>query len=117
MSMPTFRLPALLVVLAAAGTTSRAQTAKPEGPAAAQLAAWLAAFNKGDRAGLLAYHQQSFPYAAASRDVSDIDHEAGLSAVTGGFELEKSEAASPTRYSVVLKERRSRQFAHVTIEV
>lgn len=116
-NVTTFLSPVLAVVVATTAAPSRAETAKPEGPAAQQFAAWLAAFDKGDRAGLLAYHQQSFSYTAASPGVGDIDREVGLFSVTGGFELEKSESTSPTRYSAVLKERRSRQFAHATIEV
>jgi hypothetical protein len=116
-NMLTSLFRAILVVIVASEATALAQTSTGEGPAAKQFAAWLAAFNKGDRAGLLAFHQQSFPYTAASRDVGDIDREAGLSAVTGGFDIKKSEPASPTRYSAVLKERNSRQFAHATMEV
>jgi hypothetical protein len=108
---------AILVVMIASGATALAQPSTAEGPAAKQFAAWLAAFNKGDRAGLLAYHQQSFPYATASHDVGDIDREAGLRAATGGFEIKKPEAGSPTRYSAVLKERHSQQFAHATMNV
>src|SRR4051794_951791 len=36
-----------------------------ETPAAKQFDAWLAVFNKGDRAALVAYHAQQFPYAVA----------------------------------------------------
>ena len=111
----SFRL--ILVVIAASGATALAQPSMPESPAAKQFAAWLAAFNKGDRAALLAYHEQSFPYKAASDDVRDIDREAGLRSATGGFDIKKTEAGSPTRYSAVLKERHSEQFAHATMEV
>src|SRR5690349_1655171 len=109
-NMLTLPFRAILVVIVASGATAFAQTSTPESPAAKQFAAWLAAFNKGDRAGLLAYHQQSFPYKAASRDVGDIDREAGLSTGTGGFDVKKFAAASPNRYSAVLKERNSRHF-------
>ena len=113
----TLPLRAILVVMVALGATALAQPSTQEGPAAKQFAAWLATFNKGDRAGLLAYHQQLFPYTVASHDVGTIDQEAGLRAATGGFDVKKSEAASPTRYSAVLKERHSQQFAHATMEV
>jgi hypothetical protein len=88
-----------------------------EGPAARQFADWLAAFNSGDRGVLLAYHQQHFPYEAASHDVSNIDREVGLSKGTGGFEVRKSEGRSATEFGAVLKERRSEQFARATMEV
>jgi len=86
-------------------------------PAAQQFAAWLAAFNAGDRAGLVAYHQRVFPYDVASEDVHDIDRELGLSQGTGGFELKKSESAKPTTIVATLKERHSQQFAQVTMDV
>ena len=115
--MLTFLFRAIVVVTVASEATALAQATTSEGPAAKQFAAWLAVFNKGDRAGLLVYHQQSFPYAVSSQGVDDIDRELGLSAGTRGFDIMKPEAASPTRYSVVLKERSSRQFAHATMEV
>jgi len=91
--------------------------ATTEPPASEQFATWLAAFDAGDRAALIAYHQRAFPYEVASNDVHDIDHELGLSQSTGGFELKKSEVASPTKLVATLKERNSEQFAQVTIEV
>lgn len=88
-----------------------------ETPAARQFAAWLGAFNTGDRAKLLAYHQEQFPYAVASADVATIELEEGLSKHTGGFDVKKPETASPTRIVVILKERHSEQFAQVALEV
>ncbi len=58
----TLLLRAILVVMVAPGATALAQPSTQEGPAAKQFAAWLATFNKGDRAAILAYHQQLFPY-------------------------------------------------------
>jgi peptidase S41-like protein len=86
-------------------------------PAATQLAAWLTAFNSGDRATLLAYHQHAFAYEVASHDVADIDRELGLSQDTGGFELKKSETPAPTSVVAIVKERQSEQFAQVKMEV
>src|SRR5690242_5573191 len=107
---------AILIAMVASGATSFAGPPSQESPAAKQFGAWLAAFNKGDRSTLLAYHQQSFPYSAASRDVADIEHELGLSHGTGGFVIKKSESASPTSFSVVLKERQPfGQFARATM--
>jgi hypothetical protein len=88
-----------------------------ETPAGKQFAAWLTAFNAGDRGGLVAYHQQYFPYEVASRDVADIDSEFGLSQATGGFHLKKTENPASTSIAAMLKERRSAQFARVTMEV
>jgi len=86
-------------------------------PAQQQLTAWLTAFNAGDRAALLAYHQQAFPYDVASDDVHDIDRELGLSQGTGGFELKKTESPKPTSIVATMKERHSDRFAQVTMDV
>jgi len=91
--------------------------APQEQPAARQFAAWLAAFNAGERATLLAYHERSFPYAAASADVGGIDRELGLRRGTGGFELQKTEESTATRFAAVLKEQDSDQLARATMEV
>jgi hypothetical protein len=92
-------------------------SAPDEAPAARQLAAWLVAFNSGDRATLLAYHERHFPYSAASRDVADIDLELGLRGATGGFDVRKTDAPTATSLTAVLKERRRWQFARVTLDV
>jgi hypothetical protein len=86
-------------------------------PATTQLAAWLTAFNSGDRATLLAYHQRAFAYEVASHDVSDIDRELGLSEGTGGFVLKNSETPASTSVVAIVKERHSEQFAQVKMEV
>ena len=86
------------------------QASVVETPASLQFAAWLAAFDAGDRQGLLAYHEQSFPYGVASDDVANIDREAGLSHGTGGFDVKKTENPSPTTVIATLKERHSDQF-------
>jgi hypothetical protein len=86
-------------------------------PAARQFAAWLAAFNSGDRATLLAYHQQAFPYEVGGEYVHTIDEETGVRGDTGGFDVKKSEGATPTTLSVTLEAKHSSQFAQVTMEV
>lgn len=91
-----------------------------ETPAGRQFAAWLTAFNSGDRGALVAYHQQSFPYEVASHDVAGIDRELGLSQGTGGFHLKKTENPTSTMSTsivAILKERHSEQFARATMEV
>ena len=74
---------ALTLVLALGATTDT--------PAARQLASWLTAFNSADQATMVAYHTRHFPYAAASRDLADIERELGLSRASGGFDLRKTE--------------------------
>jgi D-alanyl-D-alanine carboxypeptidase len=112
-------------------SASRSQmtsTVKPQPPsigdvpagetaAGAQFAAWLTAFNAGDRDALVAYHQKHFPYEVASDDVHGIDRELGLSQGTGGFDLKKPVKPTPTSIVAILKERRSEQFALASMEV
>jgi hypothetical protein len=93
------------------------RTAVDATAAGRQFNAWLTAFNAGDRAGLLAYHEQHFPYEVASRDVHGIDNELGLSQGTGGFVLKKPESPAPNSIIAILKEKRSSQFARVEMEV
>jgi len=88
-----------------------------EPPAGKQFAAWLTAFNSGDRGALVAYHQKYFPYEVASDDVAGIDRELGLSQGTGGFHLKKTESPGSTSIIAILEERHSEQFARVTMEV
>jgi D-alanyl-D-alanine carboxypeptidase len=99
------------------GSPRRASPPGDPTPAARQFAAWLAAFNARDRAQLLAYHAASFPYDVASEDVRDIDRELRLATGTGGFELRRSEASTPTRFVATLQERSSDRFARATMVV
>jgi CubicO group peptidase (beta-lactamase class C family) len=83
-------------------------------PAARQFAAWLAAFNSGHRAGLLAYREKSF---AGDLDFPPIDGEVAFRQMTGGFDLRRSEESTATRFVAILEERESEQFARATMEV
>jgi hypothetical protein len=86
-------------------------------PAGRQFAAWLAAFNAGDRTTLAAYHQQFFPYAVASSDVATIETESALRQGTGGFDLKSPESAGPTQFVGILEERNQYHFARAVMEV
>jgi len=109
---------AILIATVGSGGTTFAQSSTPGGPAARQFAGWLAAFNQGDRAALLAYHRRWFPYSSTANPyVGDVVHELALRAETGGFEMKKSEAGSATSFTGILKERRSRQFARASMQV
>jgi len=101
----------LLFVLALAVAAS-AQTRTPDTPAGRQFAAWLEAFNSGDRAKLLAYLQQNYPARAP-----DIDREMGFRDKTGGFDLKKVEQSAAQHFSGVVKERGSDQFGRFDLEV
>jgi hypothetical protein len=89
----------------------------PDTPAGAQFSLWLQAFNSGDREALLAYHEQHFPYSAASADVASIDREHGLSLGTNGFTEKAVEQSAPTALTLLVQERARPQFARVHLEV
>ena len=86
-------------------------------PAGAQFSRWLEAFNSGSRETLLAYHEQHFPYSAASADVADIDREHWLSLATHGFTEKQVERSTPTALTILLQERARPQFARAHLEV
>lgn len=73
---------------------------------------WLDAFNSGDKDTLKAFLENVRP-----SDVPHLDSLMESRQRTGGFELKKSEESTPTRYSALLKEKLSDQFAHLTLEV
>jgi hypothetical protein len=119
------KLALMLVALIACESTDHVQTTVTEAPvvepagtpAGRQFTAWLAAFNAADRAAMVAYHDEQFPYAVASEDVKTIDRELGLNRATGGFEVKKLESPGAKSVVATMKEKRSDQFARVELEV
>jgi D-alanyl-D-alanine carboxypeptidase len=102
----------LRALLLAATSVVRAQTPS-EPPAAEQQAkAWLAAFDSGDRATLLEYLKQNRPSS-----VDHIDEEMAFRQRTGGFDFFKAEQSTPARFTALLKEKDSDQFARIEVEV
>ncbi|HET6333742.1 MAG TPA: S41 family peptidase [Polyangiales bacterium] len=93
------------------------QAQSSQTPAEVQFAAWLEAFNAGDRDALFAYHQLHFPYEIASDDVANIDRELRLSQATGGFAMKQHESPAVTSIVATLKERHSEQFARAVMDV
>src|ERR1700723_3032997 len=90
-----------------------AQAPQPQDTAASrQFAAWLTAFNSGDRAALLQYFEKNRP-----SEVKKVDDELQFRQQTGGFELKKTEESTATRFVALLKERDSDQFARIELEV
>ena len=89
-----------------------AQPQIPDTPPARQFSAWLDAFNSGDRASLLRFLEKNYPSRAAN-----IDQELNFREMTGGFELRKPEESSSTRFTGIVQERDSDQFARFVIEV
>jgi D-alanyl-D-alanine carboxypeptidase len=84
----------------------------PDTPAARQFVAYLKALNAGDRAGLKEFLEKNYPERAGT-----IDREIDFRRRTGGFDLRKAEEATATKFSGVVQERDSDQFARATIEV
>jgi D-alanyl-D-alanine carboxypeptidase len=108
MKLKLFAIALVAVSLAAAAP----QSPFPDTPAAHQFAAWLEAFNSGDRAKLLEFLQKSNPAHAG-----EIDGEMGFRRMTGGFKFMKVEESTTTRLSGIVRERESDTFAHFALEV
>lgn len=89
-----------------------AQVQLPETPAGKQCAAWLQAFNRGDRDAYRSFLEQNFPSRA-----KNLDQDVGFREMTGGFELRKVEESTPTKLVALVQERNSDQFARLTLEV
>ncbi len=102
----------LLTMLVLVSASLFAQAQLPETPAAAQLSAWLAAFNSGDRAVLLKFLEENEPDRA-----SHIDETMSFRARTGGFDIKKVEECAELSCDVQVQERNSDQLARMTIEV
>ena len=84
----------------------------PDTAAEKQFSAWLAAFNSGDRATLLQYLENNYP-----QRVGEIDGVMEFRAMTGGFELKKVESSEATKFTALVKEKDSDQFARLSMEV
>jgi D-alanyl-D-alanine carboxypeptidase len=89
-----------------------AQATNPAPAAEQQAKAWLAAFNSGDRATLLEYLKANYPAHA-----EHVDDELRFRAMTGGFDLEKTEESASTHFTALVKEKGSDQFARLTVDV
>jgi D-alanyl-D-alanine carboxypeptidase len=89
-----------------------AQTQFPDTPPGHRAAAWLQAFNSGDRETLRDFLEKNLPDRA-----EHIDQEMGFRAMTGGFDVKKVEESTPTKLIALLQERNSDQMGRLTIEV
>jgi len=89
-----------------------AQVQLADTPAAHQLSGWLAAFNSGDKATVLAFLQKNYPAR-----VKEVDGEMRFHGQTGGFDLKKAEECAATKCAAILEERNSEQFARIEVEV
>ncbi len=106
------RIFALVFALTAVPHCLLAQGQLPDTPAAKQFAAWLEAFNSGERARLLEFWQKNKP-----ERVKLVDGAMEFRGMTGGFAMKKVEECGETKCVVVVQEKKSDQFARATIEV
>ena len=83
-----------------------------DSPAERQFRAWLAVFNRGDRAALLKFLNDSYP-----SEVGRIDGEMNFRAGTGGFDFRKTVSATATQYTALIQEHNSDQFARAVVTV
>jgi CubicO group peptidase (beta-lactamase class C family) len=102
----------LCTVLLALVCLASGQSKSATLPAEQQARNWLAAFNSGDKEKFKAFLQQNRP-----ADVEHVDDLLGFRAMTGGFELEKTEESSSLSFTALVKERDSDQFARLVMEV
>jgi D-alanyl-D-alanine carboxypeptidase len=102
----------MCVVFLAASRVLVAQAPSAVPAAEQQARAWLAAFNTGDKETMKAFLEKNRP-----SDVEHLDGLLGFRERTGGFEVEKTEESSATRYAVLVKEKDSDQFARLVLEV
>jgi CubicO group peptidase (beta-lactamase class C family) len=101
-----------VIVVFFVATFCFAQTQFPETPAGHQAAAWLQAFNSGDREKLHDFLNRNLPDRA-----EHMDQELGFRAMTGGFDLKKVEESTPTKLIALVQERNSDQMGRLTVEV
>jgi D-alanyl-D-alanine carboxypeptidase len=88
------------------------QVQVPHTPAAHQFVAWLHAFNSSARATLQAFLDREFP-SRSPRIKAELD----ARRQTDGFDFLEAGESTPSRFSGIIKERDSDQFASFVIEV
>jgi CubicO group peptidase (beta-lactamase class C family) len=101
-----------LVLVLMAFVSCGAQPQFPDTPAARQFAAWLTAFNDPDPAAFQRFSEKNFP-----KRQGDNDQDREFRKQTGGFEFIKPEQSAATRFTGLVKERNSNQYARFEIEV
>ena len=99
-------------LLAGRGTARAAGVEPPDTPAGRQFAAWLAAFNSGDRETLRQFTAKNRPQA-----LPRLDGMMEFRERTGGFDLLKVEQSTPTHLRGIVKERKSDMYGRVEFEV
>jgi D-alanyl-D-alanine carboxypeptidase len=112
MRLPIMRLTKLIVLILFLSLSCAAQLKFPDTPAGHQCAAWLEAFNSGDRAAVRAFLEKNSP----SR-LQYLDGTMNFRQETGGFDLKKLEESSSTKLAVLVQERDSDQMVRLELEV
>jgi retinol-binding protein 3 len=102
----------VLVALFAVPAARSQQVSTPDTPAGRTLAAWLEAFNSGDRARVVAYREA---YQATTG--MPLDAEMGFRSQTGGFDLLSIQKSEPLHIEYRVKERASTTHAFGTLDV
>ncbi|HWO26889.1 MAG TPA: serine hydrolase domain-containing protein [Kofleriaceae bacterium] len=93
---------------------TEAQTEKPI-EAQAMFTRWLDAFNESNKAGLEAFAKHLAPELA--KNFPNASGQLGFRENTGGFDVKKTEDATPTKYVAIVKERGDDQYARVVFEL
>jgi hypothetical protein len=84
-----------------------------DSPAARQFAAWLDAYNSGNRAVLLKFFETNYP-----PQVPNIDREILVRLnMTGGYDFKKTEESSAAKFSGIVKARELEQYARVVVRL
>jgi hypothetical protein len=102
----------VLVALFAVSSVRSQQVSTPDTPAGRTLAAWLEAFNSGDRARVVAYREA---YQATTG--MTLDAEMGFRSQTGGFDLLSIQKSEPLHIEYTVKERASNTHAFGSLDV
>lgn len=84
----------------------------PGTPAGKVFAAWLQAFNSGDRSQMLAFYRAYEP-----DKIDRLDNLLQFEQMTGGFDLRKIVSSSPATLVVLVQERLSDTFGQATLNV
>jgi D-alanyl-D-alanine carboxypeptidase len=110
---PVAMLAAAMVLVLLSVGHSFAQAVVPDTPAGKAFQGWLSAFNAGDAAAYRAFVEKNWPAG-----VKLADRIVDFRAMTGGFDLRQIDAAStPTKLVALVQERKSDQFARLTLEM
>jgi D-alanyl-D-alanine carboxypeptidase len=103
----------MMVIVASPGLAGTGgEEDKAAKPSVRQVAAWLDAFNSGDRDRYAEFLADSFPARLA-----DLDRAMAFRELTGGFDLRKLERVSATEAAALVEERDSDLFARVELTV